>query len=393
VPAFSYKATSLEGTVIEGVIEAPEESVVYEKLRASGVIPLHVTVPRAKRSFSLSRKADLLTFTTELSALLGAGLPLDRSLNILATVGEESMTTVVESVLASIREGKSFSEALSRHPKVFPSLYVNMVRAGEAGGVVDVVLEKLGEFQESTKELRDHIFSAMIYPVILLVTGGLSVILLLTFVLPRFSVIFAEMGTSLPLPTQILLAISAAAQSYWWLGLIVIIGGVFAFRASTRTPAGTLWWDGLKLKLFRDVIEKLETARFCRTLGTLLRSGVSLLQALKNSRDVVTNSVMASALETVSKGAKEGRGIATPLAAAKVFPPLALSMIQVGEETGQLDAMLLKVAATYERSLKEAIKRLISFLEPAIILAMALIIGFIVVAMLMAIFSISDIPV
>jgi general secretion pathway protein F len=397
VPVFSYRATSHEGVIVEGVMEAPEEKTVLQKLKASGAIPLKVTVPKEpSRSFLRlgSRKRDLLTFTMELSARLDAGLPLDRSLNILATVsGDSSMKGTVESVLKSIREGKSFSEALQRHPRVFPSLYVNMVRAGEAGGVVDVVLEKLGEFQESTKELKDHVFSAMIYPIILLITGGLSVVLLLTFVLPRFSVIFAEMGTTLPLPTQILLGFSHTLQSYWWAAALFLGALWFLFRAYVRSEAGRQVWDRLKLAIAGDVIRKLETARFCRTLGTLLRSGVSLLQALNNSRDVMSNRVMASAIEKVSRGAKEGRGIAAPLADAQVFPPLALSMIQVGEETGQLDVMLLKVATTYEKSLKESIKRLIAFLEPAIILGMALVIGFIVVAMLMAIFSITDLPV
>jgi general secretion pathway protein F len=396
VPIFSYRATSIDGAIFEGVMEAPEEAAVLQKLKNSGVIPLKVTRPKETSRPSLrffSRKGDLLTFTMELSALLDAGLPLDRSLNILGTISDSFMKSVIESVLKSIREGRSFSEALQHHPKVFPSLYVNMVKAGEAGGVLDVVLAKLGEFQESSKELRDHIFSAMIYPIILLITGGLSVTMLLTFVLPRFSVIFADMGTSLPLPTQILLTFSNALQSYWWAGIILIAGIVAFFRSYVRSETGRLAWDGLKLSLVGDVIRKVETARFCRTLGTLLHSGVSLLQALTNSRDVVTNAVMAAAINKVSKGAKEGRGIAAPLAEARVFPPLALSMIQVGEETGQLDTMLLKIAVTYEKSLKESIKRLIGFLEPAIILGMALIIGFIVIAMLMAIFSITDLPV
>jgi general secretion pathway protein F len=383
----------MDGAIVEGVLEAPEESVVYERLKASGVIPLRVSPPKEKRSFRLSRKADLLTFTTELSALLNAGLPLDRCLNILATVGDSSMKKVVESILFSIREGRSFSEALQKHPKTFPRLYVNMVRAGETGGVVGVVLEKLGEFQEATKELADHVFSAMIYPIVLTITMCLSVVLLLTFVLPRFSAIFTELGTSLPLPTQVLLAMSAGLRAGWWLILGLAIGAWLTLRSWVRSEKGRLTWDRIKLRLFGDVIVKLETARFCRTLGTLLKSGVSLLTALQNSREVITNTVMARGLETVSKGAKEGRGIAAPLADANVFPPLALSMIQVGEETGQLDNMLLKVAGTYEKSLKEAIKRLISFLEPALILMMAGVIGFIIVAMLMAIFSITDLPI
>jgi general secretion pathway protein F len=397
VPIFSYKATSIEGAIVEGVMEAPEEAAVLQKLKTSGVIPIKVSVPKDKTKRSLrfgSRGADLLTFTTELSALLDAGLPLDRSLNILAEISANSpMKVVIESVLKSIREGRSFSESLQGHPRVFSSLFVNMVKAGEAGGVLGVVLQKLGEFQESTKELKDHVFSAMIYPIILLITSGLSVILLLAFVLPRFSVIFSELGTALPLPTQILLVFSSVLQGYWWIGILGIVGVWALARSYLRTESGRFTWDRLKLVLIGDVIRQLETARFCRTLGTLLRSGVSLLQALNNSRDVVTNTVMASAIDRVSRGAKEGRGIAAPLADARVFPPLALSMILVGEETGQLDVMLLKVATAYERSLKESIKRVISFLEPAIILVMAGVIGFIVVAMLMAIFSITDLPV
>jgi len=387
----------VEGTIVEGVMEAPEEAAVLQKLKTSGVIPIKVSMPKDKTKRSLrfgSRRPDLLTFTTELSALLDAGLPLDRSLNILAEISaNSSMKAVIESVLKSIREGRSFSESLQGHPRVFSSLFVNMVKAGEAGGVLGVVLQKLGEFQESTKELKDHVFSAMIYPIILLVTSGLSVVLLLAFVLPRFSVIFSELGTALPVPTQILLAFSGVLQGYWWVGMLGIVGVWALARSYLRTESGRLTWDRLKLVLMGDVIRQLETARFCRTLGTLLRSGVSLLQALNNSRDVVTNTVMASAIDRVSRGAKEGRGIAAPLADAQVFPPLALSMILVGEETGQLDVMLLKVAAAYERSLKESIKRVISFLEPAIILVMAGVIGFIVVAMLMAIFSITDLPV
>ena len=217
---FSYRATSLEGALSNGIIEAADEMTAVERLRASGVIPLKLEVQRdwRKRRFGRSlrsSKNDLLTFTTELSALLGAGLPLDRSLNVLSEISESrDMKGVVHSVLKSIREGNSFSDALQKHPGIFPKLYVNMVRAGESGGVLDTVLEKLNEFLESSKELKDHILSAMIYPAILMATGGVSIIVLLTYVLPKFTVIFAEMGTSLPLPTQILLAVSDALKSY-----------------------------------------------------------------------------------------------------------------------------------------------------------------------------------
>jgi general secretion pathway protein F len=396
VPIFSYRATTIEGAIVEGLIDATDEKSAIERLKNSGIIPLTVTSSKkgSKKGFSLkSSKDSLLTFTTELSALLTAGLPLDRSLNMLAEISENSeMKNVVQSILKSIREGNSFSDALEKNPKVFPKLYINMIRAGEAGGVLDVVLDKLNEFLESSKALKDHILSVMIYPTILLLTSGISIIVLMTFVLPKFSVIFAELGGSLPLPTKVLLAFSNVLSSYWWIALAIIIAGWIIFRSYIKTASGRYSWDTFKLRIMGDIIKKLETARFCRTLGTLLKSGVPLLQALNNSRDVINNQVIASAIDSVSSGAKEGKGIAVPLSGTKVFPPLALSMIKVGEETGQLDSMLMKVAYTYEKSLNVAIKRFVNLLEPIMILTMGLIIGFIVVAMLLAIFSITDLP-
>jgi general secretion pathway protein F len=386
----------MDGTIVEGAVEAPDEKSAIEKIKDKGVIPLKVTMPRERIKWRIRLKSstgDLLAFSSELSVLLGAGLPLDRSLNILSEISENrQMKGVIRSVVESIRGGGSFSEAIQQHPDVFPRFYVNMIRAGEAGGVLDIVLDKLNEFLEATKELKDHVVSAMIYPAILIVTGGLSVIILLTFVLPKFSVIFAELGSSLPLPTQILLSFSNALQMTWWIILLILIALGMYFRSQLRTDRGRYRWDVFKLRMMGDVIRKMETARFCRTLGTLLKSGVPLLQSLNNAKDVIGNQAIALPIETVLKGAKEGKGISAPLTAANVFPPLALSMIRVGEETGQLDAMLLRVATAYEKSLKEAVKRFVSFLEPVVILVMGLVIGFIIVSMLMAIFSITDLP-
>jgi general secretion pathway protein F len=396
MPIYSYRSSTMDGTIVEGAVEAPDEKSAIEKIKDKGVIPLKVTMPRERIKWRIRLKSstgDLLAFSSELSVLLGAGLPLDRSLNILSEISENrQMKGVIRSVVESIRGGGSFSEAIQQHPNVFPRFYVNMIRAGEAGGVLDIVLDKLNEFLEATKELKDHVVSAMIYPAILIVTGGLSVIILLTFVLPKFSVIFAELGSSLPLPTQILLSFSNALQMTWWIILLILIALGMYFRSQLRTDRGRYRWDVFKLRMMGDVIRKMETARFCRTLGTLLKSGVPLLQSLNNAKDVIGNQAIALPIETVLKGAKEGKGISAPLTAANVFPPLALSMIRVGEETGQLDAMLLRVATAYEKSLKEAVKRFVSFLEPVVILVMGLVIGFIIVSMLMAIFSITDLP-
>ena len=290
---FSYRGTDIQGTIMEGAIDAPDQQAAIDRLKNSGIIPLKVFIPGKGlgRSLTLkSAKGDIISFTNELTALLEAGLPLDRSLNILAGIAESKQNqAVIQDILRSIREGGSFSDALLRHPRVFSRLYVNMVRAGEAGGILVEVLEKLNEFLESTKELKEQVLTSMIYPIILVSTGGLSIIILLTYVLPKFSVIFSEMGSSLPLSTQILLSASQGLKTYWWIFLALFILGGFLFRTYIKSEQGRLYWDRFKLTLMGDIVRKLETARFCRTLGTLLRSGVPLLQALKNSRDVVTN--------------------------------------------------------------------------------------------------------
>ncbi|HBL24549.1 MAG TPA: type II secretion system protein GspF [Deltaproteobacteria bacterium] len=396
MPVYSYTAATLEGTTVEGVVEASDERGAVEKIRNTGVIPIKISVPGRGlgKTFTFrSSRGDLLTFTTELSALLSAGLPIDRSLNILAEISEGSqMKEVIHSVLTGIRGGSSFSEALQKHPGIFSRLYISMIRAGETGGVLDIVLDKLTEFLETAKELRDSVVSAMVYPLILTLTGGISIVILLTFVIPRFSSIFSEIGGNLPLSTQIILTISQALRSYWWIVFPMIIAAFALVKFYAGTEKGAYKWDELKLKLLGDVIRKLETARFCRTLGTLLRSGVPFLQALTNAKDVIGNRIIAGSVGSVIKNVREGKGIAGPLIEADAFPQLALSMIKVGEETGQLDTMLLKVAATYEKGLRDAVKRFMSLLEPAIILAMGIIIAFIVVSMLMAVFSILELP-
>ena len=397
MPIFTYRSTTMDGAVSEGVIDAPDKKAAIERLRSTGVIPLEVKAPadqglRMRVGF-LRRKVDLVAFTAELSTLLAAGLTLETALGVLADISaQRGLKEIVQSLLKSIRGGIPFSDALQKHPDVFPRLYINMVRAGESGGVLDVILERLNEFLESSKELKDNILSAMIYPTILLVTGGASIIILLTFVLPRFSVIFAELGSSLPLSTQVLLAASDILKSYGWLLLVAAGAAGALFNRALATERGRYRWDALKLRLLEDVIKKLETARFCRTLGTLLASGVPLLQALHNSREVIGNRVIALAVEAVSRGAKEGRGIHDPLSRSGVFPELALSMIKVGEETGTLDRMLLQVAVTYEKILKQAVKRFMSLVEPVMILIMGLVIGFIVISMLLAVFSIAEVP-
>lgn len=398
---WSYKAATAGG-VTEGVIEAPDERSAVEKIRNTGAIPIKVGLPAKGASLqSMSRaaqaqktsRADLLTFTDQLVVLLGAGLPLDRSLSVLSEAAESrQMKSVIDSLLSHIREGSSFSEALERHPKVFPKLYISMVKAGEAGGVLDVVLAKVEEFLESMKDLRDSVISAMIYPVILLIAGGASIMVILTYVLPSFSIIFEEAGSSLPLHTALLIGFSAKLKSHWW----AVLAGVAAFWLSLKsyghTAEGGYRLDALRLKMSKNIVTKLETARFCKTLGILLKSGVPLMQALHNAREVVGNRVIARGVDAASRSVREGKSVAVALSEMKVLPAFAISMIRVGEETGQLDGMLLKVSATYEKDLRIAIKNFVGVLEPALILGMGVFVGFIVISMLTAIFSITELP-
>jgi general secretion pathway protein F len=393
---YSYTATTLDGTVIEGVVEASDEKIAVEKIQNTGVIPLRITAPKEslKNKFAFkSAKGDLLTFTTELSALTGAGLPLDRSLNILSTISEgKEMKEVIMSVLKLIREGSAFSDALAKYPRVFPKLYVSMIRAGETGGVLDIVLDKLNEFLETAKELRGSIISAMIYPSILAIVGGSSLVFLLTFVIPQFSVIFKDIGGALPLSTRIILSFSSGLRAYWWGVLSVMVIVFFSVRSYWKTEKGAYKWDEIKLKFVGDLVRKLETARFCRTLGTLIKSGVPFLQALNNSKDVISNKIIANSIDAVTKNVREGKGVAGPLIEANVFPLLALSMIKVGEETGQLDTMLLKVASTYEKNLKEVVKRFTGLFGSIVILIMALFIGLVIASMFLAMYGILDLP-
>ena len=404
---FQYRASDAEGKILEGVIEAAERNAAVARLQDRGLIPLRVAEPAAQRSGlasislpSLSfkrgvRGRDLLIFTHEMSTLLAAGMPLDRSLSILADLSERAeMKRIVADVLQSVQRGKSLAEALAQHPKVFPPLYVNMVKAGEIGGVLDHVLQRLTDYLERADELRDEVRSAMVYPLILLITAFVSVTILLTYVLPKFGSIFAQAGQSLPFTARMLLGVSEAMRSYWWIGLLVIAGTSVGVVHYIRTPAGRLRWDQLKLRivLLGELTRKIAVARFARTLGTLLRSGVPMLQALDIVREVSGNLVLAAAIEEVKVGVRGGSGVAAPLNHSGVFPPLALQMISVGEETGKLDEMLVQIADYFDKEVRSQVRRLTSLLEPALLLVGGVVVAFVVLSMFSAIFSINNMP-
>jgi len=403
MPTFQYTATDQKAQVVKGVMEADDERAVVGWLQSRGYYPLKVERPgvqEVKQPGLLSslrgiRSDEVLAFTQQLATLLEAGLELDRSLTILVELtGNPRFQKILRDVLRDVQGGVSFADSLARHPKVFSRLYVNMVKAGEAGSALEPILGRLVTFLEGIKEVKDFIISALIYPLLLTSVGGVAVIVLLTFVLPRFAKILESSGAALPLPTQILLSVSGFITGSWWLLIGLVIVAFVAGQGYVQTEAGRRAWDAMKLRLpiLGPLIQEVEVSRFARTLGTLLQSGVPILRALSIVKEVVGNRVIAEAVLRLYEGVKKGEGMAAPMKASQVFPPLAVHMAVVGEETGRLEEMLLKVAETYEQRVKTAVKRLIALFEPLMILLLGGIVAFIVLAMLLAVFSISEVP-
>ena len=396
---FSYKAVNREGRVTQGRLEAVDQRAVTQRIQGMGLIPISVqeavAKPTGRRSFiqGITQK-DILFFSEELATLVKAGLPLDRSLSISAELASKpALRAVIQDVLKQIKGGKSLADALSAHSKHFSRLYVNMVRAGEAGGVLETILERLVEFQRSADEMRSYLISALIYPALLTLVGIGSISILMFFVIPRFSTIFTDIGAPIPFSTQILLTISDWTLRYWAIAILVIVGIILAVRYWLKSPEGRHRYDFWRLRapLFGSTLVKIEIGRFARTLGTLLASAVPLINAVRIVQDIATNQIVSEAIAKIADGAKRGLGVARPMQDAGVFPPLAIHLVEVGEETGRLDAMLLQLADIYDKDVRTSVKALTSVFEPAIILVMGVIVGTVVLSMLMAIFSINEI--
>ncbi|HEX3175776.1 MAG TPA: type II secretion system F family protein [Methylomirabilota bacterium] len=402
MPVFVYKAADRRGQTVDGVMEAADARAVVERLHKESYYPIRVS-PHGERSNWLSfntssrvRQRDLLALTQQLATLFEAGLPLDRALSILQELTDgPRIKAIVTDLLHSVRGGSSFSEALAKHhPRPFSRLYINMVRAGEKGGVLEVSLRRLAEFLEARAAFNEAVISALAYPLVITTVGAGAIVFLMTFVIPRFATIFHDLGQAIPLPTQILLNVSAALQSYWWVGAIAALAAVLAWRVWTANPEGRLAWDQtlLRLPLVGRLTMKVETARFARTLGTMLKSGVPVLGAMAVVGDMMSNQAVGAAVSRLADGVKRGGTIATGMQQHGTFPPLAVHMVRVGEETGRLEEMLLKTADTFETDVRVELKRVLGLLEPAIILGMGVLVAFIVVAMLLAIFSINEVP-
>jgi general secretion pathway protein F len=400
MPLFNYKAINNLGETEDGVKDAADEQSVIKGLQADGYIPIRVT-PVSARSFlfgggkknKLNAK-EIGLFTGELAVLLDSGLPLDKSLSVLIdlTDDNEHFSKLIGRVLEKVKGGSSLADALEKQPGVFSKFYLNMVRAGEAGGSLGDVLMRLAEYLERSKELKDTVSTALIYPITLLVASLASLFGMLTFVVPQFTEMFENSGKELPVSTQIVVAMSDWLQSWWWVLLLVVFVLYATMRMQLAHPVSKKTWDGrfLKLPLAGNIILNKEVANISRTLGTLLGNGVSILSALVIVRETVDNLVLAEAIQDTEEQLKQGKHMSEALQDKGIFPKMAMQMIKMGEETGRLEEMLLRVANIYDKQLRTSITRMLALLEPVLIITMGLMIAGIMVAIFSAILGVND---
>ena len=404
MPVFQYKAASIDGEVFNGTLSGTSREQVVAQLQALGQIPIHVnesTQPGSKkRSRSLIRRGTgritdqhISNATRELATLLRAGLPLDRALSILSSLSEgERMKQLLVEIREQVKGGATLADAMQAQEGVFSRFYLNLLRAGEAGGALEVVLERLAEHMEQSREVQDTLLSALIYPAILIFVAVISIFILLGYVVPQFTELFEGVGQVLPLPTRITIATGEFLQSFGWVLVLLAAAAAWRVRYQLSQPKGRYQWHArfLKLPLAGSIITKIEVTRFARTLGMLLHNGVPLLKALSIVKDTVDNRVIADGLERVASSLKEGQSLAEPLAEVAHFPAFAVHMIRVGEESGRLEDILQQVAQVYERETQTTIKRALALLEPILILVLGMVIAGVIISILMAILGINE---
>ncbi len=400
MPIFYYRAVDAAGQVITGNLESREEAQVVQHLHQGGLIPLEISREEPRRSWRaylpvrrrLSR-AELILLTQELAVLLKAGLPLDRSLRILRDISRRpGLKGVLDQLFRDVQAGKSLSDALGRYPDFSP-FYLSLIEAGEAGGFLEVALERLADYLKAVGEFRQHLLTSLIYPGVLALVGGGTIVLMLTYVVPRFELFFKEMGQTLFWSTRLLLWASGWFLNYWWLGALALAVGFLALSRFFRTPRGRLAWDRwlLKAPLVGDLTRQVSASFFAKTLGTLLKSGVPLVVSLEVVTGSVTNRYLARSMDTVVEDVKKGQSLSGLLRKSGLFPEIFLQMIAVGEETGQLGDMLLKAADSLEGEARNKVKRLLAWLEPVLILSMAVVVAFLIISLLLPILNLYEI--
>ncbi len=399
MPNFYYEALDASGQKISGTQEANSQDDLVASLVAQGIQPLKVKRLQQLEALWQSRRSNfshdnILYFTRELADLLGAGIPVERAMAILEESADEPrVRQLIRDVRTDIQGGKKLSEALSRWPEIFDSLYVNMVRVGEMGGVLPDVLSRLGDFLERARETRKFIISSSIYPAILMLVGILSVFVLVTFVVPKFGQIFEDMNQPVPFATAIIIDASTFLRQWWWLiaGTAAVAGAAFYYWK--RSPEGARQWDliVLRLPVAGPFVRTVQMSRLFRTLGTLLESGVPILKGISLAAEVITNSVIRGSMEDVYRGVRQGKSLSFLMKRTGEFPALVVHLVAVGEETGALSKMLLKIADDMDAKIQNDTKMYLSMVEPLTIVLMGLVIGGIILSMLMAIFGINDI--
>ena len=397
MPAYSYKGRTQSGEVISGVIDAPTPEAVADQLFSKGYIPIKIQAGGDIKSsykgwqlFDRVKAEDLIIFSRQLATLVTSGISFLRSLDILSEqTKSRKLRKIIEEIRKDIEGGSSFSEALSKSPKVFSPLYVSMVKVGEEGGVLDDILEKLASLLEHESLTKARMKAATRYPTIVIIAITIAFFVLTTFVVPKFAALYQSSKVELPLPTRILIFINKAIRTYWPLIIAAVAGVIFALRGYLKTPSGRWNWDKLKLRIpiIGPVIEKTVMSRFARIFSTLYRSGIPMLHTLDVVSGTLGNVIIARAVEVIKESVREGKGLAQPMAGTMVFPPMVTQMVAVGEETGALDNMLVKVSDYYDLEVEYAIKNLSTTLEPVLLLLLAGVILFLALGIFLPIWD------
>ncbi|WP_419176040.1 type II secretion system inner membrane protein GspF [Desulfosediminicola sp.] len=404
MPVYEYKALDSAGKDVKGIIDAESEAQARTKLRSAGTYPVSIKRSKGRTRgtgrkgsgiglFERVRPEEVLVFTRQLATLVGAGIPLVPALSsLIEQTSNPALQRVIAEIRENVNEGSTLTKALSNHPKLFSSIYVNMIRAGEASGSLDVVLERLAEFGEKQQVLQARLQAALIYPIIMAVIGAGILFILVTYVVPNVTQVFSEMGKVLPWPTRFLIDLSGFLKLYWWL----VLGGlallIYGFRYLISLPFGRSAWDLFKLKfpVIGTVVRKVLLARFASTLGSLLNSSVELMASMNIVKTLIDNVHVAAVIEEAMDNVEKGNSMTVALSQSQWFPPMYVQMIAVGEQSGNLEGMLEKVAASYEREVETAILGMTSLIEPIMIVGMGVAVGFVVLSILLPIFEMNQ---